>query len=145
MRIAVIGDKSTAFCDEARRLLALEYVELSRDADGADALMLLDSRWEGEPRCPMAIVPGDAKSRVEAAVAISYGLSPRDTITVSSVEPGHLALSVQREFRTLDGRLVLIQELKLDWKLPPERALPVAALGLITGEIGESVYAASSE
>lgn len=145
MRIAVMGEDSANFCDEARRLLALEYVELCRASDGADALLLLDREWSGSTEAPVAIVRGDAQGRVDASVAISYGMSPRDTLTVSGVTLDGLALSVQREFFTLDGRRVVIQELTLDWSLQPDRALPIAALGLIVGELGESVYAASSE
>lgn len=145
MRIAVMGEDSANFCDEARRLLALEYVELCRASDGANALLLLDREWVEPAAAPVAVVRGDAQGSVAAEVAISYGMSPRDTLTVSGVTLDGLALSVQREFFTLDGRRVVIQELTLDWSLGPERALPIAALGLLVGELGESVYAASSE
>lgn len=141
MRVAVVGDGSEQFRAEARRRLTLHDVELCGAVPGADALLLLGGSVGKATAAEVVLLPGCA-APVKARCAISYGMSPKDTVTVSSVGERRLVLSVQREFDTLGGRHVFIQELTLDWELSPHRALPIAALGLITGELGESAYAA---
>lgn len=141
MLVSVVGDGTGQFLAEARRRLTLEGVELCGEPQNAEVLVLLGEDAAGNYAADVALLPGTAVP-VKARCAISYGMSPKDTVTVSSVREKQLAISVQREFDTLDGRRVCIQELTLDWGLSPHRALPVAALGLLTGELGESAYAA---
>ncbi|MCL2563474.1 MAG: hypothetical protein FWE08_05500 [Oscillospiraceae bacterium] len=44
---------------------------------------------------------------------VDYGLSVRDSLTVSSLEPNHAVLALQRELVTLDGTVIEQQELPL--------------------------------
>lgn len=67
-------------------------------------------------RCVTVLLPGDAGEllkRIEARSAVSYGLSPRDTITLSSQEGEQFCLAVQRELVTVDGTVLDRQELVL--------------------------------
>ena len=141
MRVAVEGEGKDRFIEEARRRLGLRDVEFCGGQDSPDALLLLGSGAEAACAAEVAVLPGDA-APVKARCAVSYGMSPKDTVTVSSVGDRQLLLSVQREFETLGGRRVLIQEFPLDWEMSPHSALPIAALGLITGELREAAYAA---
>lgn len=66
--------------------------------------------------CRLVLLPGCAAPlirgmRVEGAV--SYGTSPRDTITLSSLEQDRISLAVQRELVTVEGGVVERQELVL--------------------------------
>lgn len=84
----------------------LDLLAVSSDARG----------WAGAGAiaCRTALLPGAAGAlvrhlRVEQAV--SYGVSPRDTITFSSLEGNRLCLALQRELVTLSGGVVEQQEL----------------------------------
>ncbi len=72
-----------------------------------------------QPR--VALVPGDSVTlarRVRAVSAVSYGLGRQNTLTLSSMEGGSVALALQRELMTLSGARVERQE----WVLPFDRS-----------------------
>ena len=56
---------------------------------------------------------------------MSYGTSPRDTLTLSSLEGGQICLALQRELVTLTGQVVEQQELVLPF---PRDAAPLPFL-----------------
>lgn len=67
--------------------------------------------------CRMLLVPGalGPLARIlRPACAVSYGVSPKDTLTLSSLEGDQICLALQRELVTLEGVLVEEQE----WVLP---------------------------
>lgn len=75
----------------------------------------------GVLRPRVALLPGDSvalASRVRAVSAVSYGLGRRNTLTLSSMEGGNVAVALQRELVTLSGRTVEGQE----WVLPYDRS-----------------------
>lgn len=64
--------------------------------------------------CRTVLLPGSegrVLNNIRAASAVSYGESPRDSLTVSSREKERLWLSLQRELVTLEGRVVERQEI----------------------------------
>jgi len=64
--------------------------------------------------CRTVLLPDSAGSLARSLLAdraVSYGLSGRDTITVSSLEENRICVAVQREIIRLDGGLVERQEL----------------------------------
>jgi len=66
-----------------------------------------------------------------AASAVSYGLSPRDSLTVSSRERGVLWAALQRELVTVDGRVVERQEFPLALEPGAEELSALAAAGAL--------------
>jgi hypothetical protein len=75
--------------------------------------------WAGAPaiQCRMLLLPGGLgplARGLRPACAVSYGTSPKDTLTLSSLEGAQICLALQRELVTLDGSLVEEQE----WVLP---------------------------
>ena len=84
--------------------------------------------------CACLLVEGDCPAELLAAVAtdhvITYGLSPRDSLTLSSLrEP---VLCVQRSLIRPDGAVIEPQELPLgELPLPPEQMLPLLGLQLL--------------
>lgn len=63
--------------------------------------------------CKAALLPsaaGDHLASVRAASAVSYGLSARDTLTISSRVGDKLMLALQREVVTVQGTAVEQQE-----------------------------------
>ena len=96
--------------------------------------------------CRTLLVPGDAGRALEglrAASAVSYGTSPRDSLTVSSRETGKIWAALQREIVTVNGWVVERQEfpVKVGDRREELPALAVAGalllLGLSPQELGE--------
>ncbi len=88
--------------------------------------------------CRTVLLPGDAGNLLDglrAASAVSYGVSPRDSLTISSRENGKLWAALQRELVTVGGQVVERQEFPLT--LAPETgelpALAVAGALLLLG------------
>ena len=80
-------------------------------------------------QCRTVLLPGGAGERglpLRAASAVSYGVSPRDTLTLSSREGDTLWAALQRELVTVDGRVVERQEFPLALE-PGERELTALA------------------
>jgi len=70
--------------------------------------------------CRALLTPGDGGTdtlAISSKWVVSYGLAVRDSITVSSLEPDHAVLALQRELVTLDGAVIERQELPLP--IPP--------------------------
>lgn len=78
-------------------------------------------------QCRTALLPGGMGGvSPRAASAVSYGVSPRDSLTISSREGGALWAALQRELVTVDGRVVERQEFPL--RVEPETGeLPALA------------------
>lgn len=88
--------------------------------------------------CRTVLLPGDAGAvlgDLQAASAVSYGASPRDSLTVSSREEGRLWAALQRELVTIDGQVVERQEFPVSlWDTREElSALAVAGALLLLG------------
>ena len=85
--------------------------------------------------CRTILLPGDAGRMLEglrAASAVSYGSSPRDSLTISSREGDRLWAALQRELVTLGGQVVERQEFPLplgpDGRAMSDRAVAGALL-----------------
>ncbi len=75
----------------------------------------------GAVDCRTVLLPGGAGPLARAlrtGQAVSYGTSPRDTLTFSSLEGDRICLALQRELVTLQGTVVEQQEMVLPF--PPE-------------------------
>ena len=78
--------------------------------------------------CPIVLLPGTAGSlarRLHSGCTVSYGPSPKDTLTFSSLEGDQLCLAIQRELITLAGAVVDQQELVVS---RPNRFSPLSFL-----------------
>lgn len=85
-------------------------------------------------RCGTLLVPGDCSparlAHIQAETVISCGLSPRDSLTLSSLESP--VLCVQRALPRPDGGVVEPQEFPLpDLGPPAEELLPLLGLRLL--------------
>ena len=74
--------------------------------------------------------PAELLSSAKTAHVVTYGMSPRDSLTLSSLrEP---VLCVQRSLIRPDGTVIEPQELPLgELPLPPEQMLPLLGLQLL--------------
>ena len=93
-------------------------------------------------QCRTALLPGGMGGVIpQAASAVSYGTSPRDSLTISSREGDTLWAALQRELVTVYGQVVERQEFPLDLA-PGEEELPaLAAAGalLLLGVLPEEL------
>lgn len=92
--------------------------------------------------CRILLVPGDCPStlaRAQAETVVSYGLSPRDSLTLSSLaEP---VLCVQRALPRLDGMVIDPQEFPLPpLPAPAEALLPLLGLRLLQMPLTEGRF-----
>ena len=94
--------------------------------------------------CRTILLPGDAGRMLEglrAASAVSYGSSPRDSLTISSRAGGQLWAALQRELVTVDGQVVERQEFPLPLPVQGNEgpALAVAGALLLLGVAPEDL------
>jgi hypothetical protein len=138
----------------ATRLAGEEYRLLSGRHPGELAVSPLDllvispgaRSWAGAGavKCDTVLLPGAAGPRarsLHAGCAVSYGTSPKDTLTLSSLEGGQICLALQRELVTLTGQVLEQQELELPYPRgsTPEIVLATAGTLLLLGlPLGES-------
>lgn len=90
--------------------------------------------------CRLLLAPGDIlPAQVRAETVATYGLSPRDSLTLSSLtEP---VLCVQRALPRLDGTAVDAQEFPLPpLPGPPEALLPLLGLRLLQMPLSEPPF-----
>lgn len=118
---------------EAGELVERRWELLALTADGC---RLLRARPDVRCGCGTLLLPGDwgeVLEQVRTERAVSYGLSPRDTLTLSSL--GRRAVvCVQRTLLRPDGVSVEMQELPVERDgLPPELLLVLAGLRLLGG------------
>ena len=93
----------------------------------------------GALSCRTALLPGgrSALSRaLPAGTVLSYGVSSRNTLTLSSLDELRASVAVQREFLSLDGRAVERQELVLPRdNRSPDLLLAEAGAALLLGRL----------
>ena len=83
-------------------------------------------------QCRTALLPGGMGGVApRAASAVSYGVSPRDSLTISSREGDTLWAALQRELVTGDGQLVERQEVPLTLEPGAEELPALAAAGAL--------------
>jgi len=96
----------------------------------------------GEIRCGTLLLPGEwgPPAGVRAERVVTYGLSPRDSLTLSSLRQP--VLCVQRALPRPDGTVVEPQEIPLTGlPLPAAELLPLLGLRLLQmpwGQVGKS-------
>ena len=141
MEIAVVGARAYAL----RRLGGVPAGTFSSCASVPgrrwDLLALLPDARALLPRAARAgtlLLCGGAPPprTVGASQVVGYGLSPRDTLTCSSLRSRGRIVCLQRSVLTLRGALIEPQEFLLPeaWDaLPPEEALFLAGLSLLLG------------
>lgn len=92
----------------------------------------------GTLNCRTALLPGGRSALTRllpAGTVLSYGLSSRNTLTLSSLDEGRASVAVQREFVSLAGRAVERQELILPCGGSPELLLAQAGAALLLGRL----------
>lgn len=94
--------------------------------------------------CAILLVPGRCATRAVKLLSpeciIDYGMSGRDTITLSSIEEKKAVVALQRELITIEKTVLERQEIPIEFSraLLPEQLMVIAGSLLIMGvEAGE--------
>ena len=109
--------------------------------------MAVAERWDGASRCNVLLVPGKYAARAAEAITsgciVSFGMSTRDTITLSSVDDGRPVLAIQRELVTLGGEVLERQEIpiRLQHPVPADTLMAAAGVMLILNVKPENLEA----
>lgn len=103
-----------------------------------------DTPWEPGMRisCGILLLPGDIITGdgddevdiFDAECIVTYGMSPKNTITLSSISEGICVLALQRELITTKGDVLERQEIKINGGMRPDCLLAVAGALLILGQ-----------
>lgn len=106
-------------------------------ADLPPDLLVVSPDWRSDPlpalSCRILLIPGRLAERAGAISArwtVSYGGSPRDSLTFSSALENTLLLSLQREIVTLAGFRLERQEFPLFYSGQGSPLFPVACAGV---------------
>lgn len=94
---------------------------------------LLEGR-ELPKACRTVLLPGtcgDALQGMRAASAVSYGPSPKDSLTISSREQDQMWATLQREVVTLEGHVVERQDFSIPLVRRGEEMSALAAAGAL--------------
>lgn len=84
--------------------------------------------------CGILLLPGDADAGIfDAECIVTYGMSPKNTVTLSSINEESCVLALQRELLTIKGDVLERQEIKIRGGMPPNCLLAVAGSLLILG------------
>lgn len=123
-----------------RRLQSAE--ELAEQVWPLLALTPSGCKSAGRGRCRILLAAGDCRcalEEIEAETVVSYGLSPRDSLTLSSLRSP--VLCVQRALPRLDGTVIDPQEFPLPpLPGPAEELLPLLGLRLLQMPLTRGLY-----
>jgi len=117
---ALLGDFLLALDDSPSVILT--HGSNLADFSGTYDLFVAGSLADASPpptslSCQALLLPGDSQiaafSQIPSKWVVSFGLSPKDSITVSSLTPDSALLALQRELVTLDGQVVEQQEIPI--------------------------------
>ena len=131
--VGIVGDDDGKLEQYARSALVGLPVSLEKYREGVvyDAAVLAEgAQTSATVHAAAAIIPGDSTALVEARCAVSYGMSGRDTVTISAAKHG-CAVSLRRDIIGFGGQTVCRQDAVFPFVLPPEYALPIAAIALL--------------
>jgi hypothetical protein len=94
----------------------------------------LERKADERIRCGILLLPGGADAEAfDADCIVTYGMSPKNTITLSSISEESCVVAIQRELLTSCGEMLERQEIKIKGGMRPTSLLAVAGALLILG------------
>lgn len=96
------------------------------------------------PPCRALLIPGHRANfagKLDADWAVSYGLSPKNTLTLSAWNPTTASLTLQRTLTTLPGTPLLPQDFVVHHSpMSPLTLLGIAGTGLVWGCFSSNLH-----
>jgi hypothetical protein len=142
-RLREYGGASPAGNVVVRRVAALssllgvrtEILVVSSDVTASDIAGI------GRVACGIALLPGDIETvgfdagalNIEAGCVVTYGMSPKNTLTLSSICEDSCVVALQRELLTASGDVLERQELRVRGGMKPETLMAVTGALLVCG------------
>ena len=119
----------------------LRAAEKSEDVAGSPDVLLVSpgcaaAHVASPVSCGTLVFPGDSKlpaAHFRADSVVTYGMSPRNTVTYSSIAEDSCVIAVQRELKSFHGETVESQELRVEGGMHPDTLLAVTAAALVLG------------
>ena len=144
-RVAIAGSYSELFLSIAREHLRessviLESILPHSSGAGFDALLVFPDTdiSDYDLSCRILIVPDDVNVKNSSAqCVITYGFSPKNSITLSSMENNKYTLAIQRDIISLESTIVLRQEFSLGSILSQYETMALASLLVISEVLGQ--------
>ena len=127
--------------------------EISAFSGTYDLFLVAGGKTEGKTpplQTKILLLPDKAPPEIVAGISsgwvVSYGLSGKDSITLSSLEPGFAVLTLQRELVTLAETVVEQQEIPLSVPrdLDAQEIMAIYGSLLVLGEKPETLRAGFS-
>ena len=85
-------------------------------------------------KCGILLLAGGANAAIfDTSCIVTYGMSPKNTLTVSSISGARLVISLQREVATVEGVVLERQELVVEGHGSAECRLAAAGAVLLSG------------
>lgn len=85
-------------------------------------------------KCRFLLTPEKAPAEfADAGCIVTYGMSGRSTLTISSIRGGEDMIAVQREVPTVTGHIIERQEISVSGGGEPERILALEGTMLLLG------------
>jgi hypothetical protein len=112
------------------------------------SLIIIPPNWHREDYtmkedCAVLLIPDSATEIIGyfgAECVVSYGMSEKSTITLSSISEHETVVALQREVPTIHGEILERQELKLKRAgIPEESLLAIVGVLLVTGTAPEKL------
>ncbi len=122
--------------------ISIRRVASANEVDQAPDLVVLapetdftaGRRAQQPAACGILLLPGDADADdFDADCVVTYGMSPKNTLTLSSIGEDACVVALQRELLTVSGDMLERQEFKVKSGMRPESLLAVAGALLILG------------
>jgi len=137
-RIGVVGGFVESFLCAAQKLFYGRALNIDsyRSSGEYDAVLVLPDADLSDLKvnCRTMVIPeGTVIDNPQAKSVVSYGMSQRNTVTLSSTQEEDHVIALQRDVLTIGGELVLRQEFNFACGLPPYETLALASLLIITG------------
>lgn len=86
--------------------------------------------------CGVLLLPGDADippGACDAGCVVTYGMSPKNTVTYSSIGEDACVVALQRELVTVGRDVLERQEIKIGGGMRPDLLLAAASAALVLG------------
>lgn len=137
-KIKIMGSEAQAV-ETAMRKTGTAFSTIC-DADYVDLLILTSNPVPPFPNCGILLTPDELLNIPSAQLAVSYGMSPKCTITLSSVGDTSI-LAIQRELPVINGKSLEPQEIsvKNTYTLSQYPLMACSAALLILGFSPESL------
>ena len=133
------GEMIKTFSRHGRGQIGIEIVDIEDEKDKTVDILVLTENDRGRCsniKCTALLLPGNMMpGGLKASFVVSYGMSPKDSITMSSIGKSECVLALQREIVTVGGVVMEQQEIPVHkiHGLSPNELMAVSGAMVLSG------------